>query len=85
VAQGVGMTMGIGGESGARGSVLVVWVRARESVSSRTQTRLFIMWRTPLMLRLLVGRVDASFRVNPRRWRELEAIKNPVSYRGVAS
>ena len=69
---------GIGGEigTGTPGSELVVSAWARESTSSRTRTKLFIVRRTLLMSRLLVGRVDASFKVDPRRWRELEAMNN---------
>jgi hypothetical protein len=69
-------TMGVVGcvavdVGGLRGAV---WFWASLSASSKTCTRLLIVWRTLLMSRLLVGRVDASFKVDPRRWRELEAM-----------
>jgi hypothetical protein len=67
---------GIGGGIGTRESVCIVWLWASESVSSRTCTKLLIMRRTLLMSRLLVERVDTSFKVDPREWRELEAMKN---------
>jgi hypothetical protein len=76
VVGGVGIVTGDGGEGETRGSVLVVWARARESISSRTRTRLLIMRRTPLMSRLLVERADTSFRVDLKRWRKLEAMNN---------
>jgi hypothetical protein len=76
VVGGVTVVMGVDGGVGTGGSACVVWLWASESASSRTRTRLLIVRRTLLMSRLLVERVDASFKVNPREWRELEAMKN---------
>jgi hypothetical protein len=72
---GVVVAMGVGGGVGTGGSVCIIWLWASESVSSRTRTKLLMVRRTLLMSRLLVERVDASFKVDPREWRELEAIK----------
>jgi hypothetical protein len=73
---GVMVVMGVGGGVGTGGSVCIIWLWANVSVSSRTRTKLLIVRRTLLMSRLLVERVDASFKVDLREWRELEAIEN---------
>ena len=72
----VGVATGIGGVGGPKGPVGVVWFWAIESVSSKTLTKLLMVRRTLLKSRLLVGREDTSFKVDPRRWRELEVMEN---------
>jgi hypothetical protein len=78
VVGGVGRATGVGGLGETEGSECIdwSWAEARESVSSKTQTRLLIVMRTLFTSRLLAGRVDTSFNVDPRDWRELEAMKS---------
>ena len=76
VVGGVSGVMGVGGLDGTRDTECGGWSRARESVSSRTRTKLLIVVRTLFTSRLLAGKVDASFNVDLRDWRELEAMKN---------
>ena len=66
---------------GARGSECLGWSQASESASSKTRTKLLIVMRTLFTSRLLAERVDASFNVDPRDWRELEAMKNQKAKR----
>ena len=77
--------VGSGGAVGVEELREVVWLWVIVSASSKTRTRLLIVWRTLLMSRLLVGRVDTSFKVDLRRWRELEAMRSQLSYGGVTS